>query len=365
MTDLQIDISGRRGSFDYCWQLQLEASGVTGLLGPSGSGKTTLLRLLAGLDTRGSGSVVFGDSVWFDSLRGRCLPAHRREVGYVFQDARLLPHLNVLGNLRYAASRAKVAASEFDEVVGELALEPLIGREVSNLSGGERQRVAMGRALLTRPRLLLLDEPLSANDLERRGALLPYLRRIAREHAIPTLYVSHSLDEMAALTETLVVCRAGRVVATGPTGDLVQRTDLQQLGHGLQTGALLAGCVVAIDARLGVAELDVGAGRFLVPGQSLHLGDTVRLQIHARDVAIALSEPEGLSIRNVLPAKVVEIIDPGVGAYADVKLDVGPCALWSRITRVSLEALSLKPDTACYALVKAASVEQNAAFDNG
>jgi molybdate transport system ATP-binding protein len=363
MVQLLVDVSGQRGRFEYRWQLETPVDGVVGVFGPNGAGKTSLLRAIAGLDRSTRGRLSLGDQIWLDSAAGIEVPTHRRGVGYVFQDGRLLPHLGVRGNLQYASRRAPAERGWFDDVVSGLDLEPLMSRGVHDLSGGERQRVAIARALLSRPALLLMDEPLSANDLSRRRVLLPYLRRIANEFRIPTLYVSHSLDEMVALTEAMLICREGQIVAQGPTAELAQRSDLREVSDIPEAGAALSAQVVAIDRQTALAELNVGQHRFSVPSRGLTEGDEVRLQIHARDVAIALDPPSRLSIRNVLPAEVVSIDDPGFGTYADVVLDIEGAQLRSRVTRAAIMTLPLTVGQPCFALVKAASIEEHPAFD--
>ena len=363
MVRLVVDVSGQRGRFDYRWQVDTAVDGVVGVFGPNGAGKTSLLRAVAGLDRSTRGRVALGDQIWLDSAAGVEVPTHKRGIGYVFQDGRLLPHLGVRGNLQFASRRAPTHRGWFEDVIAGLDLAPLMGRDVQDLSGGERQRVAIARALLSRPALLLMDEPLSANDLARRRALLPYLRRIATEFRIPTLYVSHSLDEMVALTERMLICRAGHIVAQGPTSDLAQRGDLQEVSDIPEAGAALTARVVAVDPQLALAELDLGKHRFSVPSRGLAEGDDVRLQIHARDVSVALEAPGRLSIRNVLPAKVVSIDDPGFGTYADILLDIDGAQLRSRVTRAAVMALPLVEGVSCYALVKAASIEEHPALD--
>lgn len=363
MVGLVVDVSGQRGRFDYRWQVDVPVDGVVGVFGPNGAGKTSLLRAIAGLDRSTRGRVALGERVWLDSAAGVEVPTHQRGIGYVFQDGRLLPHLGVRGNLQYASRRAPADRGWFEDVVSGLDLPPLMGRGVQDLSGGERQRVAIARALLSRPALLLMDEPLSANDLARRRALLPYLRRIAMEFRIPTLYVSHSLDEMVALTERMLICRAGRIVAQGLTSDLARRGDLQEVSDVPEAGAALSARVVALDRQSGLAELDLGQHRFSVPSRGLTEGDDVRLQIHARDVSIALDMPSRLSIRNVLPAEVIDVDDPGFGTYADVLLDINGAQLRSRITRAAVTDLSLTQGVSCYALIKAASIEEHPALD--
>lgn len=362
MASLVVSVSGSRGQFAYRWDFSTPLSGVTGIFGPSGAGKTSLLRVIAGLDSGAEGRIAMGDRVWLDSAKGLAVPVHRRKLGYVFQEGRLLPHLNVEGNLRFAARRASTAADRFAEIVDGLELRELLHRDVSVLSGGERQRVAIARALMTEPALMIMDEPLSANDIARRQALLPYLRRVVRTFAIPTLYVSHSLDEIATLTDNLLVCRSGKIVAQGPTEALLRRSDLTEVSEGWDAGAVLVATVASIDEPMEVAHLALGTQCFAVPSQGLAEGEEVRLNIHATDIALALEPPKQLSIRNILPSEVLQIDDPGVGTYANVLLATAGGQLRSRVTRLAITELRLKEGMPCYALIKAAAVEKHPAL---
>ena len=338
-------------------------TGITAVFGPSGGGKSSLLRILAGLERRAGGRVAFDGAVWSDSSEGYHLAAHRRPVGMVFQDARLFAHLNVAGNLRFAErrSRHREIAYGWEEVVQVLDLSSLLGRTVTALSGGERQRVALARTLLTRPRLLLLDEPLSALDLGRKADILPYLEAVPRRFGIPTLYVSHALDEVAQIADEVIVLAEGRVKAVGPIAEIMERPDLQAYMGRFEAGSLIEAVVSGQDTRFKLTELRVGAQMLAMPIVSfLNPGDPVRLRVRARDVALAMVQPSGLSIRNALRSKILDVVEEEETAFAEVLLDIGGSHLRARITRASVADLGLKPGLSVFALIKSTTFDRRA-----
>ena len=358
---LSLDIQFSVADFSLCLSQQLPLSGVVGVLGPSGSGKSTLLRVLAGLEAGAEGRICFDDQVWLDTHAKRFLAPHRRAIGYVFQEANLFHHLDVAGNLAFGHRRARVSTHrpDLEAVIDALELGGLLKRSPATLSGGERQRVAIGRAIINNPRLMLMDEPLSAIDYERRSELIPYLRAVIEQFGIPMLYVSHELDELAALADRLLVMRAGRCVAYGATFDVMRRLDLGEVSGAREAGAVLEARVEDHDAVFHLTTLICGNQRLSVPRFAASTGDSVRLRVHARDVALALVEPKGLSIRNVLNAVVAEVAEQADGPSADVLLDIGGQFLRARITRASLAELGLRVNDRVYALVKTASVESD------
>jgi len=236
---------------------RLSLDGVTAVFGPSGSGKSTLLRAVAGFETPRAGRIAAADQLWFDSRSGTDLPPHRRPVGFLFQDARLFAHLDVAGNLAFADKRSRRGqrAFDLDEVVAAFDLEPLLKRPAAALSGGEKQRVALARTLLARPKLLLLDEPLSALDRERKAEILPYLEQIPKRFSVPALYVSHAIDEVTRVADDVLVLAAGRVRAYGPAEPIVERLDLEPLTGRFEAGVLLHGRVAAHDSRLALTHV--------------------------------------------------------------------------------------------------------------
>ena len=356
---LQASIDLHLGEFELRLDGAFDLSGVLGVLGPSGSGKTSMLRVLAGLERGAQGRVVFDQQTWQDTDERVFLAPHQRQIGYVFQDARLLPHLTVAGNLEFAAKRATgaVAVSDRDAIIDILDLSKLLQRKPERLSGGEQQRVAVARALMTNPRMLLMDEPLAATDLERRAELLPFFRSVIERFNIPTVYVSHSLNELATLAKTLLVIRQGRLAALGPTRDIMQRLDLGEVSGAEEAGAVITAEIVGHDSELHITQLRFGEHLLTVPRIDGHHGKPIALRIHARDVALATEEPRGLSIRNVLPGRVMAIREEVAGPAADIVVSIGDQVIRARITRASARALALAVETPVYVLIKAASVE--------
>lgn len=349
---------------------ELEAAGeidtgrVTAIFGPSGSGKSTLLRALAGLERHATGRLSLGRDVWLDSTRGLDVPPHRRPVGYMFQEARLFPHLTGEGNLRYAAKRARRERQvvTFDEVVDALDLAPLLARRTSSLSGGERQRVALGRTLLAQPRLLLLDEPMAALDAPRKMEILPYLEALHPRFGIPTLYVSHSVDEVALLADRILVLAGGRVTAKGRTAEILERLDLGPLADRRGTASVVVARVVRHDPEYHLTWLDL-AGQTLVVPKREHFdeGEEACVVIRARDVSLATRRPQGVSIQNILAGRVCEVRDDQGSAFADVLVDLGPHRVLARITRLSLRELQLVAGSPVFALLKSVSLSRQRA----
>jgi molybdate transport system ATP-binding protein len=357
MTDLTCRFRLRRGGFLLDVDFLAPGRGVTAVFGPSGSGKTTLLRCVAGLERSPEGFLSLGEEVWQDEARGVFLPTHRRPVGYVFQEAALFSHLSVRGNLEYGLARTPAADRRvgFDEAVAWLGAGPLLDRRPDHLSGGERQRAAIARALLTSPRLLLMDEPLASLDAASRAEILPYLERLHAELSIPVLYVSHSQAEVLRLADHLVLLEAGRVRAAGPLGEIATRLDLLPWAPEEEPGTLIEALASGYDEDWGLARLDFPGGSLLLPSQPLLPGSRRRVRILARDVALSLERPERTSVLNVVPAKILEIAEGG-SAQALVRLDAGGTVLLARITRKSLHLLGLRPGLEVYALIKAVAL---------
>jgi len=356
--DLEISIRKRLGAFALDAQFATRARGLTALFGPSGSGKSTIVAAIAGLLRPTSGRIVAGGETLFDAARGIDVPAERRRVGYVFQDARLFPHLKVRDNLAYGLKRAPAGdrAIGFDAVVELLGIGPLLERRPLRLSGGEKQRVAIGRALLAQPRLLLMDEPLASLDAARRLEILPYVERLRDELGLRIVYVSHTLEEVLRLASTIVVVDAGRVVAQGTPAELAQRRDLQPFFGRFEAGAVLEGRVASHDEAHRLTRVDLGRHVLVLPRLALAAGAAVRVRVRARDVILAVAPPEGLSVQNVLPGVVTEIVEEP-GSHAEVKLDAAGIALLARVTRDSVHRLGLAPGRQVFALVKSVAID--------
>lgn len=349
MTALSVDIRVAFSDFTLEVTQDFANEGVTALFGPSGSGKSTLLRIIAGFERGAQGRVAFGDEVWTDKRHH--LAPHRRGVGYVFQEARLFPHLTARGNLDYAAKRAakRDVGYGFDDVVEVLDLSPLFARRAGQLSGGERQRVAIGRALLTNPRLLLLDEPLAALDEARKAEILPYLERVRDEARVPMIYVSHSASEVARLASRVVVLEAGRVRRAGPVVDIFADPSLTPAGK-RELGALLTGRVVAHHDD-GLTEIDAGGVTLHLPRLACAPGAALRMRVAAHEVILSREAPTGLSALNILPGKVAEI-SAGEGPSMIVALDTPAGRLLATVTRRSVAALGLAPGVQAFAILK-------------
>ncbi len=347
-----------RRDFTLDVDLRLPSQGVTALFGPSGCGKTTLLRALAGLE-RAAGRVAIGDDVWQDDALRRFVPPHRRQVGYVIQEAALFPHLSVRANLDYGRQRAGAAAQavDLDSVIGLLGIGALMDRRPATLSGGERQRVAIARALATAPRLLLMDEPLAALDAPRKAEILPYLERLHRSLALPIVYVTHALDEVTRLADHLVLLDAGQVRATGPLTELLAAPDLP-LARQDEAGVVITARVDHHDTAYGLTRVAFDGGMLWVGHSTAAPGEPVRARVLARDVSVARQQPQETSVLNVLPVVLEALQADGSTALLRLRLgDAGqptdaPVWLLARITRRSAEMLALKPGDALFAQVK-------------
>lgn len=360
MANLHTDVCVRYPDFTLKVAHVFPAKGITALFGPSGCGKSTLLRAISGFERGASGRISYGDEVWLGP--SAFVQPYRRGVGYVFQDARLFPHLTARGNLDYAHKRAKGLPTRysFDDVVDVLDLAPLFNRRASQLSGGEQQRVAIGRTLLARPRLLLMDEPLAALDTRRKGEILPYLNRLPDAFGVPVIYVTHALEEVTQLCDRIVALAEGRVVASGGVAETLGRLDLADVQGRFEAGTMLTGRIAGQDKALHLSRIDLGAAQIEVPQIGLALGHTVRLRVRARDVSLALSRTVGLSIRNQLDARVLRIDPEPASAFAEVLLDVGGQQLRARVTRAAVADLDLSAGQSVIALLKAVSFDRQA-----
>ncbi|MGX0890472.1 molybdate transport system ATP-binding protein [Pseudomonas sp. ADAK2 TE3594] len=354
-TRLKLNYSG----FSLDVDLQLPGRGVTALYGHSGSGKTTCLRCIAGLEQAEQGFIQVNDEVWEDSDKGIFVPPHKRALGYVFQEASLFPHLSVRANLEFGLRRIprqqrRVDMAHATELLG---IGHLLGRDPQNLSGGERQRIGIARALLTSPKLLLMDEPLAALDTQRKNEILPYLQRLHDELDIPVLYVSHSQDEVARLADHLVLLSNGKALASGPIGETLARLDLP-LALGDDAGVVIEGHVSAYDAdyQLLTLQLPNTDLSIRVAHSPMAEGQALRCKVQARDVSLSLQGVEQSSILNRLPVTVISEIGADNAAHVLIRLNAAGTPLLARITRYSRDQLGVHPGQQLWAQIKAVAV---------
>jgi molybdate transport system ATP-binding protein len=356
---IEVDIAHRLGVFELEARFTSEGR-LTALFGPSGSGKTSLVNVIGGLIRPNRGRVVVDGTTLFDTACGVFVPTYRRRVGYVFQEGRLFPHLTVRQNLmfgRWFRSRQERKV-QLETVLDLLGISHLLERRPRALSGGEKQRVAIGRALLASPRLLLMDEPLAALDDERKAEILPFVERLRDEANVPIIYVSHSLMEVSRLANVIVVLRNGRVAAIGDPAEVLSQIDLVPRNAIKEAGAVFEARISQHDAQFGLTTLQSKAGPLRAPRLDLPIGTTVRVRVRARDVMIANASPIGLSALNVLPGKVLEmrkIEDP----FVEVYIDCSGVRLSARLTRKSVETLGLKAELPVYAILKSVALDKN------
>jgi molybdate transport system ATP-binding protein len=355
---IDVDIKQQLGVFSLAVAFRADAP-IVGLFGRSGAGKTSVINAIAGTATPEQGHIRINDITLFDKVQGIDLPPEARRIGYVFQDALLFPHLDVRANLLYG-QRLRAATERFIEerrVVDLLGLGPLLTRKTRALSGGEKQRVAIGRALLAQPRLLLLDEPLAALDGARKSEILTYIERLRDELRLPMFYVSHSVPEITRLADTIVLLAEGKCLAVGGGEEVLERAALG-LDDDDEAKSLIETRIVAHDDPEHLTTLAFNGGKLIVPRLQGAIGDRVRATIRARDVSLALQRPTGISILNVIPGCVASVNTEGDSAV-NVRVAVGGALITARITRRSLRELDVQPGNDVYALVKAVSFDQS------
>lgn len=346
----------RQTTFSLDVDLTLANHGVTALFGPSGSGKTTLLRCIAGLETQQQGDIRLNEAIWQSPKFS--LPAHKRPIGYVFQEANLFPHLTAEENLQFAMKRADAEQSviTYKDVVNLLNIEAILPQYPQQLSGGERQRVAMARALLIQPSLLLMDEPLSALDDGLKQEILPYLEQICQRAQIPIIYVSHALDEVIRLADYIVVLEKGRVVEQGEKHALLSQLGTSFSRH-QDASVVVSGTVTSQTPEWGLSWLMLNGQTIAFKQGHERLGDRVSLRIQSRDVSLSLSKQEGSSILNRLSAVVDDIeTDENDTSRVMVRLLLGETAILARITALSAHRLALKKGQSVIAQIKSAAL---------
>ena len=353
---LSVAVKKRRGSFSLDACFELPTPGVVALFGRSGCGKSTLVNAIAGLLNADSGRVALDDTVLMETERRINVPPERRRIGYVFQEARLFPHLSVASNLRYGEKRAPAHRFvSLDTVAGLLDLGPLMDRRTHQLSGGERQRVAIGRALLCQPRLLLLDEPLASLDAARRGEVLPYLETLRDHLAIPMVYVSHDFDEVWRLATHVVLMESGRTIAQGEVAEMSLNRGLRSIIGADAVGAIVDGTVLGTDRSSGLVRVKLGHGELNVEAASAAAGAILRVQLLARDLIVATREPQHLSVRNVLAGVITAVTSDDTDSDL-VAIDIGATLIMARVTKAATRELALAPGLRAWALVKAVSL---------
>lgn len=354
---LNVEVRKHRDGFSLDVAFRAPTPGLVALFGRSGCGKSTIVNLVAGLLRPDEGTISLNEHALYDSTRNIDVPAEHRRIGYVFQDARLFPHFDVLGNLRYGEKRAKSGepSSTLDSVVDLLGLAPLLKRRPHQLSGGERQRVAVGRALLCRPRLLLLDEPLASLDLARRDELLPYLEKLRDRLSIPMIYVSHQFDEVLRLATHVVLLENGRVTVSGDLSTVSRKPELRSIVGSDSIGAVIEGEVTSIDDRAGFARLRIGTNEISVTANGLRVNQHVRVQLLARDLILAVEQPRGVSVRNILKGKLKSVVSDDVHTQL-IEVDIGGCLVIARVTGEAARELDLREGRSVWVLVKTVSL---------
>jgi molybdate transport system ATP-binding protein len=365
---LRVSASKKRDGFTLQAEFEAPTPGIVALFGRSGCGKTTLINIIAGLLDADEARIQLDDVVLCDTQAGISVPGERRRIGYVFQDPRLFPHFSVLGNLRYGLKRSARRGQEtqrrsqpiaLDEVIALLGLSTLLDRRPHQLSGGERQRVGLGRALLSQPQLLLLDEPLASLDVARREEVLPYLEALRDRLSMPMVYVSHQFDEVLQLATHMVLMEAGRVVAQGSLSEVSLRPELRAIIGPDSVGSVLDGVVTKTDPARATADLKLGDGNLQVSLRDVTVGSRARVHLLARDIILAIEKPSGLSVRNILEGVVAEV-SPDDNDAVLVKVDIGGATVLARITRDAAAALSLHKGSPVWVLVKAVSTRGHA-----
>lgn len=356
---MSLDVSVKHRFPDFELSAAFQAPiGVTVLFGPSGSGKTSILKMIAGLISPIEGKIKLNGDVIFSSKTHRSIKPHQRHFGYIFQEPRLFPHYSVRGNLLYGAKTQgkQVSDAEFERIVDLLGIEPLLYRNPLTLSGGEQQRVAIGRVLLTSPKVLLMDEPLSSLDQHRKLELLPFIEEICGSSNLPIVYVTHSMNEVLRLADQVVQLHEGKVQAILPPDQLYQSAAYLASVERNDLGSIIEGHVMSRDDRSGVVTVKLNSGELSVPLSNAEIGNKVRLFIPAKDVLLALNEPVGLSAQNILQASIT-MIDSSHSPYCTVTLDCGGVTIFAQITCNSVERLGLVVGMPIYAIIKAVVVD--------
>jgi molybdate transport system ATP-binding protein len=356
--NLEVDVYRRLGAFTLEARFSAGA-GLTALFGPSGAGKSSVVNIIAGLLRPERGRVVVDGRVLLDTAQGIFVPKYRRRIGYIFQEPRLFPHLTVRQNLLYGRwfTPDSERRERLDEIIELLGIGSLLSRGPALLSGGEKQRVAIGRALLASPHLLLMDEPLAALDEARKSEILPYIERMRDESRVPIVYVSHSVPEVTRLATTMVLLAEGRVAATGTVSEIMGRLDLGPITSRYEAGAVLEMRVASHDDVYDLTTLRSQVGELRIPRIDAGVGTSLRIRIRSRDVVLALKPPDSVSALNLLSGRIAEVrrLD---GPVADVRVELDGEVLLARVTRFTIDRLGLVPGRPVFAIIKAVAIDR-------
>jgi molybdate transport system ATP-binding protein len=355
---LEVSLTHNFKKFHIDLSFGAENGSITGLFGRSGSGKTSIINMISGLTKPDRGYVRIGDQVILDTKKNIFVPPEQRHLGYVFQDNRLFPHLTVRGNLVYGLNNTINSSQEitFERVINVLEISKLLERKPANLSGGEKQRVAIGRAVLTQPSLLLMDEPLASIDVQLRNEILQFIEELRNELGLTIIYVSHAIDEVIRLADQMVLISNGTKKAEGKVEDIMSRLDLAPLTGRFDAGAVLSTKVHSYDKKYGLTELSFNGGVLRITGTNLPIGQTVKAHIKARDVSLTLKHPNETSILNIFEGSIIEVGN-NQGPQVDIKIDIGS-PLIARITRKSFDELGLSVGTSVFTMLKAVAIDR-------
>ena len=357
---------GSNNNFKLDSNLKTHSSGVTAIFGPSGSGKSTLFKIIAGLLNSPSVKIKLNNETIYDSRQKKWSPPNERRIGYVFQDTRLFPHLNVKDNLQFAIRfnpNSRIRDLSFENIIDTLNLEDLLNKNINHLSGGEKQLVSIGRALMANPNILLLDEPLGALDYERKKIIIPYLEKLCLDCKIPILYISHNIDEIKSFANWVAIMKNGEISSFGSLEDMGDQIDISLINEGRKTKTVLDSTISRHDKINKLSILNIGKQNLTIPIVSNKTGGNIKVRIKPQDVGIACTYPENVSFLNILKGKINLIINNSNNHYTDLQVNIGedkePKYIWSQITKVAEKKLKIKHGDNVFLLIKTMSLEGN------
>ena len=355
---LSVNITKAFGSFRLETQFEVEEGSITAIFGKSGAGKTSTINAIAGLTRPDVGVIQIGNTTLFDQILRINLPIYKRQIGYVFQDDRLFPHMTVRNNLIYGTPKNRDVANSLNltDITGLLELAPLLERRPRTLSGGEKQRVAIGRALLSNPKLLLMDEPLASIDVQHRFEILPFIQRVREKTGITIIYVTHALEEVIFIADQIILLSEGQVTAQGTVEEIMSRLDLHPMTSRFDAGAVISATYSRYDREFDLGELSFDGGTLRIAGLNAEIGILLRAHIRARDVSLMLDKPKDTSVLNVFKGELIEIRHEE-GPQLDLLINIGT-PLIARITRKSLNELNLDIGSKVYAMIKAVAIDR-------